>query len=74
MMRLSLRSTASEVTIDECDSDLEEKANLGTYTTDEFIDMKLQIADLKAQLDSQLLEHHSTLSSLRDHSLLRFDI
>ena len=66
MMRLSLRSTASEVTIDECDSDLEEKANLGTYTTDEFIDMKLQIADLKAQLDSQLLEHHSTLSSLRD--------
>ena len=65
-MRLSLRSIASEVTIDECDSDLEEKDNLGTYTTDEFIEMKLQIADLKAQLDSQLLQHHSTISSLRD--------
>ena len=64
-MRSSLRSMASEITYDEYVSDLEEVV----YTTNEYIEMKLQIADLKAQLDNQQFQHQSAISSLRDRIL-----
>lgn len=67
--RTSMRSCTSEVTFDDpSDHPDQYKPH---YTTQEYVEMKLQIADLKAQLDYQHLQsrekYSATISSLQDH-------
>mmetsp|Transcript_8226 Transcript_8226/g.12876 ORF Transcript_8226/g.12876 Transcript_8226/m.12876 type:complete len:326 (+) Transcript_8226:132-1109(+) len=65
----SLRSMTSDVTYDN-DSDLQDQEIILHYTTQECVEMKLLIADLKAQLDDQQLRYrekcNATISSLQD--------
>ncbi len=65
----SLRSMTSDVTYDN-ESDLQDQDMMLHYTTQECVEMKLQIADLKAQLDDQQLQYrekyNATISSLQD--------
>lgn len=66
--RTSLRSFTSEVTYGSEDQDKPH------YTTQEYVEMKLQIADLKAQLDDQQFQsrekYNATISSLRDRIMM----
>ena len=71
-LKSSMRSTTSEVTSDwnDYDSDSEDDFH---YTTQDCIELKLQIADLKAQLDAQKLryreKYNAIISSLRERNL-----
>jgi len=71
-LKSSMRSTTSEVTSDwnDYDSDSEDDFHC---TTQDCIELKLQIADLKAQLDAQKLryreKYNAIISSLRERNL-----
>lgn len=69
----SLRSMTSEVTYDnhsDFSDMLSVQDNKPHYTTQDYIEMKLEIADLKAQLDGQQFrdreKYTATISSLQD--------
>jgi hypothetical protein len=70
--RDSLRSMTSEVTSDWNDNDAGSQDELHS-TTQECIGLKLQIADLKAQLDDQKFhyreKYNAIISSLQDRNL-----
>ena len=71
-MRDSLRSMTSEVTSDWIDYDSDAQDEIHQSTQD-CIDLKLQIADLKAQLDTQKFrykkKYDAIISTLQDRNL-----